>query len=356
MVLKFCIVIKTRFNPSTSAGSQLRRGNKTIFWTMALYIILYGLLLCIAVNSDQSFEDGETDGEIYTNSWAVQLDTHDETEADEVAASLGFKNHGKIMPGYFKFVHEKTESRQKRSAEHHTQPLLDHPRVLWAKQQTLLFRYKRGFEAVDRVARAEKNRRFFSDPKWNDQWYFGTLEADDPRGNLGILDAVKQGYTGKGVVVTIIDDGLDHTHPDLSRNYDPQASYDVNDNDPDPKPNDSNLDNAHGTKCAGEVAAAANNGVCGVGVAHDAKIGGVRMLDGPVTDAVEGKALGFNCEDHVDIFSASWGPKDDGKTFGKPEELGKRAMENCALKGRREPRNQMAILYSCLLIAAFLLF
>lgn len=30
----------------------------------------------------------------------------------------------------------------------------------------------------------------------------------------------------------------------------------------------------HGTRCAGEVAAAANNGVCGVGVAFNAKIGG----------------------------------------------------------------------------------
>lgn len=302
---------------------------------MVRFVVLYGLLLCLAVHSDQSFEDRETDGEIYTNSWAVQLNTHDDTVADEVAASLGFKNHGQIanLPGYFKFVHEQTESRQKRSAEHHTQPLLDHPRVEWAKQQTLLFRYKRGFEVVDRFARAERNRRFFNDPKWSDQWYFGQMKANDPRGNLGILDAVKQGYSGKGVVVTIVDDGLDHTHPDLRRNYDPAASYDVNDDDADPKPDDSKLDNAHGTKCGGEVAAEANNEVCGVGVAHNAKIGGVRMLDGPVTDELEARALGFNC-DHVDIFSASWGPKDDGKTFGEPEKLGRRAMEKCALTGR----------------------
>ena len=31
---------------------------------------------------------------------------------------------------------------------------------------------------------------------------------------------------------------------------------------------------SHGTRCAGEVAAVANNGVCGVGVAYNAKIGG----------------------------------------------------------------------------------
>lgn len=31
----------------------------------------------------------------------------------------------------------------------------------------------------------------------------------------------------------------------------------------------------HGTRCAGEVAAVANNGICGVGVAYNAKIGGM---------------------------------------------------------------------------------
>ena len=32
--------------------------------------------------------------------------------------------------------------------------------------------------------------------------------------------------------------------------------------------------NGHGTRCAGEVAAVANNSICGVGVAYNAKIGG----------------------------------------------------------------------------------
>lgn len=32
---------------------------------------------------------------------------------------------------------------------------------------------------------------------------------------------------------------------------------------------------SHGTRCAGEVAAARDNGVCGVGVAYDSKIAGI---------------------------------------------------------------------------------
>ena len=44
------------------------------------------------------------------------------------------------------------------------------------------------------------------------------------------------GYSGRGVVVTILDDGVEHNHPDLSGNYDKEASIDLNDNDDDPFP------------------------------------------------------------------------------------------------------------------------
>ncbi len=49
--------------------------------------------------------------------------------------------------------------------------------------------------------------------------------------------------------------------------------------------------NSHGTRCAGEIAMKANNHVCGVGVAHGAKIGGIRMLDGKINDRLEGLSL-----------------------------------------------------------------
>lgn len=37
----------------------------------------------------------------------------------------------------------------------------------------------------------------------------------------------------------------------------------------------------------------ANNKKCGVGVAWGARVGGVRMLDGRITDRVEGEAIGI---------------------------------------------------------------
>ena len=36
-----------------------------------------------------------------------------------------------------------------------------------------------------------------------------------------------------------------------------------------------------------------------------------------VSDAVEARSLSFN-PDHVDIYSSSWGPNDDGKTVDGP--------------------------------------
>jgi furin len=49
----------------------------------------------------------------------------------------------------------------------------------------------------------------------------------------------------------------------------------VNNHDEDPMPRYDLIDsNRHGTRCAGEVAATANNSLCAVGVAYGASVGG----------------------------------------------------------------------------------
>ena len=60
---------------------------------------------------------------------------------------------------------------------------------------------------------------------------------------------------------------------------------------------------------------------------------GVRMLDGMVNDAVEARSLSLN-PSHIDIYSASWGPEDDGKTVDGPGPLAKQAFINGITKGR----------------------
>lgn len=68
----------------------------------------------------------------------------------------------------------------------------------------------------------------------------------------------------------------------------------------------------------------ANNVKCGVGVAHKANIGGIRMLDGTVSDRVEASSL-IHALDQVDIYSASWGPQDDGRTVEGPGKLAQKS-------------------------------
>lgn len=86
------------------------------------------------------------------------------------------------------------------------------------------------------------------------------------------------------------------------------------------------FDGSHGTRCAGEVAAKRDNGICGVGVAYDSKVAGIRMLDQPyMTDLIEANSMGHE-PDLIDIYSASWGPTDDGKTVDGPRNATMRAI------------------------------
>ena len=53
-----------------------------------------------------------------------------------------------------------------------------------------------------------------------------------------------------------------------------------------------------------------------------------------VSDAVEARSLSFH-PDHVDIYSSSWGPNDDGKTVDGPGKLASRAFKNGITRGRK---------------------
>ncbi|KAL4717279.1 hypothetical protein ACJJTC_017166 [Scirpophaga incertulas] len=297
----------------------------------------------------------------YTPTWAVHVPAGREA-ADEVARDHGFINLGEIFDNHYHFHHNLITKRSLNPAYDHHHKLEGDARVRWAKQQRALSRKKRDFIPVFSTAetksdfslpssttkrkagsrrelqntrvkgrpRAADSKFQLNDPKWPHMWYLNRGGGLD----MNVIPAWREGITGKGVVVTILDDGLETDHPDLTANYDPMASYDVNSHDSDPHPRYDMIDsNRHGTRCAGEVAATANNSLCAVGVAFGARVGGVRMLDGDVTDAVEARSLSLNPQ-HVDIYSASWGPDDDGKTVDGPGELATRAFIEGVTKGR----------------------
>ena len=65
--------------------------------------------------------------------------------------------------------------------------------------------------------------------------------------DMNVQGAWAAGATGKGVSITILDDGIERTHPDIVGNYDHYASWDVNQGDDDPMPRyDMTDSNRHG--------------------------------------------------------------------------------------------------------------
>ncbi|KAM9686709.1 proprotein convertase subtilisin/kexin type 4 [Trichechus inunguis] len=255
---------------------------------------------------------------IYVSSWAVRV-SQGNREVERLARKFGFINLGQIFADgqYFHLRHRGVAQRSLSPHWGHCLRLKKDPKVQWFEQQTLRRRVKRSLAVP-------------TDPWFPKQWYMNNEVQPD----LNILQVWGQGLSGQGVVVSVLDDGIEKDHPDLWANYDPLASYDFNDYDPDPQPRYTSSDeNRHGTRCAGEVAAIANNGFCGAGVAYNARIGGVRMLDGTITDIIEAQSLSLQPQ-HIHIYSASWGPEDDGRTVDGPGILTREAFQRGVTKGR----------------------
>ncbi|XP_018777490.2 neuroendocrine convertase 2 isoform X2 [Serinus canaria] len=237
-------------------------------------------------------------GAVYSNHFLVELHDGGQAEAERVAEEHGFGGVRKVRK---------------------------------AVQQEGFIRRKRGYRDINDI---DIN---MSDPLFTKQWYLiNTGQADGTPGlDLNVAEAWELGYTGKGVTIGIMDDGIDYLHPDLASNYNAKASYDFSSNDPYPYPRyTDDWFNSHGTRCAGEVSAAANNNICGVGVAYNSKVAGIRMLDQPfMTDIIEASSIS-HMPQVIDIYSASWGPTDNGKTVDGPRELTLQAMADGVNKGR----------------------
>ena len=166
------------------------------------------------------------------------------------------------------------------------------------------------------------------DPIFGEQWHlFNTVEKGH---DVNVSGLWTQGITGHNATVVMVDDGIDMYSNDLKDNYFAKGSYDFNDQTDEPRPRLS--DDRHGTRCAGEIAAVKND-VCGVGVAYDSKVAGIRILSKSISDEDEATAMNYEFQENQ-IYSCSWGPPDDGRSMDAPGILIKRAMVNAVQKGR----------------------
>jgi len=176
-------------------------------------------------------------------------------------------------------------------------------------------------------------------PKWTpddslfgDQWHL--QNTGQTNGGVSVEDVNITGawnnYRGSGIVIGIVDDGLDWNHADLDNYYADTLDYDFCNNDGDPTPSSND---GHGTSAAGVAAAAGNNSIGVSGAAPLASLAGLQLISCSTTDTREGNALSHERQS-IDIYSNSWGPSDNGRTVEAPGPLMMAAFENDVDQGR----------------------
>ena len=177
------------------------------------------------------------------------------------------------------------------------------------------FKYLNPNLPLERVVKFVPN-----DPLFASQWHLqntgqtgGTLGAD--ANVTGVWDT----HTGSGVVIGIVDDGVQLAHPDLAANVANGLSFDFVSNDSDPTPA-ANSGDDHGTAVAGVAAGVGNNALGITGAAYEASIAGIRLLGFPQTATMESSALTHRNQ-AIHIYNNSWGPADNGRIAALPPQV-----------------------------------
>lgn len=149
------------------------------------------------------------------------------------------------------------------------------------------------------------------------QWTLGDGAFNVSWPNADVNDAWQLGFTGAGVVVGVVDEGMRRTHEDLAPNFFLEASDPI-----------FALD-FHASAVAG-IIAMASNGLGGAGVAYNAQLSDHRYSFfswQPAVDSI------LRRNDLNDIKNNSWGPADDGIIDSVPQAM-LDAIEVAATTGR----------------------
>ncbi|MCG1024849.1 S8 family serine peptidase [Dehalobacter sp.] len=167
-------------------------------------------------------------------------------------------------------------------------------------------------------------RTAVSDPEYSYQWGLQRVRADQ---------AWNEGATGQGVIIAVIDTGVDLDHPDLADSSGSNLVKGYNAITRSAAAGAAQDDNGHGTSVAGLIAALNNNqGI--IGVAYNAKIMPIKAMDknGEGEDAVIADGIIWAVDNGAKIINMSIGSDEETKILDD-------ALQYAANKG-------------CLLIAA----
>ena len=152
-----------------------------------------------------------------------------------------------------------------------------------------------------------------SDPAYKYSWHLHNTGQSNfgsrfglPGEDLNTDVTISNGYSGKGIGINVIDEGLEIAHEDLVDNILDGYSYDFTDGDTDPT--NTSVFGDHGTSVAGIISAKAWNNVGGRGVAPNSNVIGYNFLKYPAYDA-EAYSWGYlnDYSGAMDIFNMSYG-------------------------------------------------
>lgn len=143
-----------------------------------------------------------------------------------------------------------------------------------------------------------------------EQWHLKTTTIDGTAVSASAnVEAAHQVTQGEGVVIAVIDDGVDIDHPEFSGAGKIVAPRDASLGTGDPRPKDPHpaFTEDHGTACAGVACAAGL--VRASGVAPKAKLIPIR-LSSALGSQQEAEAFEWAANNGADVISCSWGPED----------------------------------------------
>lgn len=130
-----------------------------------------------------------------------------------------------------------------------------------------------------------------NDPYFGSQWHHAKIGSQ----------TAWESATGTGVVVAVLDTGVDSTHPELSSRLVPGWNFFANNSD-------TRDTRGHGTAVAGTVAAATNNGVGVASIAGNAKIMPIRISDdnGNATASAVAQAITYAADNGARVANVSF--------------------------------------------------
>ncbi|WP_300158249.1 S8 family serine peptidase [Solidesulfovibrio sp.] len=179
-----------------------------------------------------------------------------------------------------------------------------------------------------------------NDPLFEQQWHLQNTGQDGgtPGVDLNVVP-VWQDYTGKGVTVAVVDQGVEYAHPDLASNIDTTLSFSGISSAMDGQPVMS-TDN-HGVAVAGVIAAVAGNGIGGVGVAPGATLASVYIplgsdIDPDTPEDMDDFVSAFRvAASSYDVVNNSWGHSGTFYNLNDPEnQSAATALADAATEGR----------------------